>query len=384
MKKAEIEEIQILRGMAFLAVMLQHVLAVFGGYPELQKGDGIFFSIFLTLSRFAVPMFVFITGMVLFYNYYGEIKYGSFIIKRAKDILLPYFAWSIIFFLLFSYNAALPLAKQTENFIGMLFHGTSAYHLWYIVMIFQFYLFLPLFFLIISKKREWTFNVLILIGLFIVYIQLMKYSAFTLPVIYESIKSPILRDFVDFRDRNFILWFFYFIMGAFAGIHLDKWKSLTNKLKNFNFILYIFFTIFIVCKLIETLELNTAGTGYKINFNVSAPLNPYMAGYAVIAIIVLYYFAEIICRKKGMLYKTIYEFGNLSLGGYLVHPLIITALGLFLIPKLGFINSLSIKMTVDFILTSALTIFATMLIAKLPYHQIFIGKTKRKKVGNEG
>lgn len=59
--------------------------------------DGVLMTLLLLCSKFAVPVFVFITGMVLFYNYDGALKYGTFLRKRFMDIIVPYIIWSLLY-----------------------------------------------------------------------------------------------------------------------------------------------------------------------------------------------------------------------------------------------------------------------------------------------
>ena len=51
-------------------------------------------------SKFAVPLFIFITGMVLFYNTGEQLKYGRFMQKRLTDVIAPYVVWSLVYFTL--------------------------------------------------------------------------------------------------------------------------------------------------------------------------------------------------------------------------------------------------------------------------------------------
>lgn len=141
-RKARIREIELLRGLAFLAVALQHAIAHYAGLNEARMGDGVLMAILLLAAKFAVPVFIFITGMVLFYNYDGQLRYGSFLRKRFGDIVVPYILWSAVYF---TENPGWSgdLLHRFETFASHLVTGKNSYHLWYIVMIVQFYALFP-------------------------------------------------------------------------------------------------------------------------------------------------------------------------------------------------------------------------------------------------
>ena len=72
MPKERIPEIERLRGIAFLAVVLRHSIAHYSVAPGMTTGDGLMMAVLLMATKFAVPVFIFITGMVLFYNDKGQ------------------------------------------------------------------------------------------------------------------------------------------------------------------------------------------------------------------------------------------------------------------------------------------------------------------------
>ena len=137
-RKPRISEIDILRGAAFLAVVLQHSIAHYFPLPVTGLGDGVLMGLLLIASKFAVPLFVFMTGMSLFYSYDGEVPYLTFMRKRLKDIALPYLPWALLYAAEFQHVQLLD-SSGWQKLGLMLFTGKASYHLWYIVMVFQLY-----------------------------------------------------------------------------------------------------------------------------------------------------------------------------------------------------------------------------------------------------
>lgn len=80
--KEKIDSIQILRGLAIIAVVIIH------SYPECL---GIFLRPFV---NFAVAMFVFLSGYL---TKVDILDYKKFIFKRIKRVFVPYCIWSVIY-----------------------------------------------------------------------------------------------------------------------------------------------------------------------------------------------------------------------------------------------------------------------------------------------
>lgn len=145
MHKHRLYEVDILRGMTFLAIVVQHVLAVFLYSPRLTTADALFSAIILVFIRYAVPMFILITGLVLFYNHgEGNFHYGTFLRKRFTQIFIPYAIWTMIYYL---WSGMVP--GSTSGFLidwgRLILSGEACYHLWFMVAIMQFHLLFPFF-----------------------------------------------------------------------------------------------------------------------------------------------------------------------------------------------------------------------------------------------
>ena len=113
MQKHRLDEIDILRGLTFLAIALQHSLAGLIYAPDLDTASAWISAFLLILIRYAVPMFITITGLVLLYNHsQGELDYPQFLQKRLAQAFIPYLLWTIIYYVWSSGPAILanPLA----------------------------------------------------------------------------------------------------------------------------------------------------------------------------------------------------------------------------------------------------------------------------------
>jgi len=102
-------------------------------------------NIFCSLSRFAVPIFVMLSGALLLSKDYGI---GAFLKKRLFRLVLPFIFWSLAYIsksLIFDYKGGLrPGFWDLARNVFVQFRDGSSIHLWYIYMIIGLYLFIPI------------------------------------------------------------------------------------------------------------------------------------------------------------------------------------------------------------------------------------------------
>lgn len=99
-------------------------------------------------SIFAVPSFLFLCSLVLFYNYSNNERLSSWIAgfykKRLLYILLPYILWSFIYFIFRNLSAPQRIIGDLPLYFDRLLTGTNHTHLYYFTIIIQLYLLFPL------------------------------------------------------------------------------------------------------------------------------------------------------------------------------------------------------------------------------------------------
>lgn len=151
--KPKLSEIDIVRAIAIIAVVLIHGTS---GATQLPVGTGsqTFFFILNKASLFTVPLFIWISGLVLFYSYYDRWEPGMarvFWTKRLQKILIPYILWSLFYYL---YNQIMfhgTMDVDAFYLLKLLLSGNASYHLYYMVIIVQFYVLFP--FMLAAVKR---------------------------------------------------------------------------------------------------------------------------------------------------------------------------------------------------------------------------------------
>lgn len=320
--KPRIEEIEALRGFAFLAVVLQHSIAHYFPLPDTGLADGVILGLLLLLSKFAVPLFVFITGLVLFYNYDGDVQYGVFIRKRFKDIVLPYLPWAVWYAIVFQHLNVIE-AGSLSKLALLILTGKASYHLWYIVMIIQFYLLFPLLQRLVRKWKPASeikaAAVVFLLG--VLYLLLMQQSG----VIYRlaaSLNIPVLSSyFMKYLDRNALMFFFYFAFGAAAGLYLEYWRTWMMR---FQYVIMGVYGILLGAMLFVVVAHFKIHPTIAIRYDDLSLLRPQMAVLLTVSLMAVYIFAMNFTKHApASLIKMITIAGSYSYTAYLAHAFVL-------------------------------------------------------------
>ena len=351
--KKRLYEIEFLHSAAFIAVVLQHIL---GAYS--RRGDslvGVYelsgISVVFEIVRFAVPMFIFISGLLLCYNI-DSFQYPRFLAKRVRKIALPYLAWTAAYFL---YNAN--LSGETLSFpasIGelakMALTGSASYHLWYVVMIFQFILISPLLIGLIRflQRRYHTKKAFCLIFLAFVAVCLVILKLEPL-VTQDSLPGKI---FAIYRTRLFFSYMLFYGLGCICGLYYERFCAFIKKTAPVYWGLYV---IAIGYGAVMSLDfIKQTGT---LSFGCVSFLNPGFALLTAASILAVFSLA----LKAGTItvLQGIFSFiDKYTYEAYLAHAMVLSFLSfrLMAIP-------VNWNLTVFYLLLAILTISASLLLA---------------------
>jgi len=135
-----------LRAIATVAVVGIHVSSDYapatGSIPMSDFWVG---NVFDSLSRFAVPVFVMLSGALLLP---GEYPIGTFMKKRLMRVVVPFVFWSFIYIIRSVYENVQDGVHYTFEGLArevfVMFRDGSSIHLWYVYMIIGLYLFIPI------------------------------------------------------------------------------------------------------------------------------------------------------------------------------------------------------------------------------------------------
>lgn len=182
--KTHVYAFDALRVFAILTVLLIHALMT-----GRDIGQSSAMASFDTWIHYAVPLFVFVSGALLWSRPWTAGSYGTFVKRRFLRIGPSYLFWSVVYIALLylgqpgsgalygvQYNwnglstGGVGILTNLVRLPGYLFSGHSWYHLYFIPMIFTFYLLTPLFARALHGKKclpEITVIATLLIKMFV-------------------------------------------------------------------------------------------------------------------------------------------------------------------------------------------------------------------------
>ena len=320
-----------------------------------------------------------ISGLVIFYNYRSREGFDSrkFFKKKLTYILIPYLIWSIFYFFydIYLYNNPWTIGQL----INKLLLGGAYSHLYFIFLIFQFYLLVPIFLRFLPEnmeKRPWK-----VVGIsFVCQLVVLVYGYY----FKGMFSSNFMKVFDQIYWKTVFSWQFYFILGGTLGVHYKKVLNFIEKNIVKLFIVFILGTAFYVGQV----YLDVLGSGNLDNYDKFGSIRPQTMVFAITTMPVLMYLSKIIVGK----YKILENIGMYSFGIYFVHPLVLNEIRrkLFLRPDLfgyGRISSLILVTGLGVVLTYVLVALIGMtrgrkvLIGNIPRYEIEI--LKRKPIENK-
>jgi len=168
-------------------------------------------------TRFVVPGFIFMGGLKLFLHKKEKFSLGKFYVKRLRSIVLPYLAWVIIYYLYIIAKNNVPFnAVELAKYFAV---GNIAAHLYFVVVIVQFYLLAPLW---IKMTEKASVAIMLVFSLMITIIISQE-----LPnIIYYIFADGF---YFEKTDRVFLTYLIYWVGGCYAGLNYGKFKEMLVK-----------------------------------------------------------------------------------------------------------------------------------------------------------
>lgn len=308
MNKKRLVELEIIRAFSLILIIVQHTI---GGYSMDAKApfnNAVILRFIYTISKPAVPMFIFISAVSLFYTYKKVINIKEFYKKRLFNIILPYIICSFIYIIVFN--------KKVDNLLIGLINGNIEYHLWYIGTIIRIYLIFPVVLFFLNKLTKATKGSNLT---FISIFSIVNYLLIKNKDLIDSFISTIFTHKSIFYIKEFmsispIYLSIYFVIGFYFILFYAKVLGYILKYKNIIIVLFIILLIPSYLILMED----------RINFY----LNDYLKTairlcFNIFSIFFWYYISLYIIRTKIKLVDILRFISHYSFSGYLFHVLII-------------------------------------------------------------
>lgn len=304
------------------------------------------------LSSFVVQGFLFLSGVKLFLKGTGSLSVGRFYLGRIRRVWLPYL---LVFCLFYGYlgltGAVTPSAGY---FFRELFTGGLVGHFYFVAIIFQFYLLLPLWKPLYEKASP---PLTLLVSLFLT-ILCQNY----LPALIRSITGASFA----YNGRLFPSYLIYFVGGMLAAKYYDLFvtflKSRRRSLLTLTAIAGIV-DCAIICLIYCGIWYPAWGDIWHMLYAILAILTTLSLGLAI---------AEKLPSLPLRLTALLAGTDRVSYSVYLLHPLVIFVLN-SLLSRAGILS-----LTLRFLLRTPLTVFITVGIC-LAVSRLTQSLHKRKK-----
>ena len=251
------------------------------------------------LSSFVVQGFIFLSGVKLFISMREDFSLTRFYISRFTRVVLPYV---VIFSLFYIY---LSLRGATEPGVGYYFTelltGGLVGHFYFVAIICQFYLLMPLWRLLYRRGSA-------LLCLTVSLMLMLIFKAY-LPEIVRVIFGYELK----LNSRLLTSYLFYFVAGIFAAKYYDRFAEFLTS-KRIQIVSLTAFSGVINCSLIYVIRRGWYYPTWAENFHVL---------YCILAILCTLSIALKLKDSKLFSSQTIKLIDSASYNVYLIHPMFI-------------------------------------------------------------
>lgn len=323
--RRNLAEVEVLRALGAAGVMLIHTNSAVFSYAPPDSLAGIVFTFADQLSRFSVPLFLFLSGLLLALGYQGRrFETGRYLKNRLLSALLPYAVWTLLYLLQHSVLNLLQRAPLAASFaplspnsvITHLLRGTAQYHLYFMLIAFQFYLLFPLLRWLLPRISPLA----LALGGSALSLGMTGYHFYTRAPLAPWLAAIDSRLFIHFAP-----WLGFFALGMAAGARYEGFLAWIDRY--WRYCLAAAALLVPVLTYEVTVLMGEAGVhrGFATTF-----LRPSAIVYAVLAIAGLYGWARRLqeAGDRSRLWRPLAALGGASMGVYMVHPAVLTALEL--------------------------------------------------------
>ncbi|UKS24916.1 acyltransferase [Paenibacillus sp. HWE-109] len=344
--KSRFPELDFIRAIAVIAVIVIHVTSITLTKTDPDQFTRLSSVLINQLSRFCVPAFLFVSGILAYHSFQRRSTYSGLIVSKLKALIVPYIVWTtigLLFFLSFSINY--------KGIIMIFLTGSGPfYQLYYIPLLFQLFVILPL-----IMRIELNKQMVVLIFLMTCFL-LAGYQVLLLSE--SSHASGVIGYLNTLLQSAFFSWFIYFYLGLFAAKYYANFLEFV-KSKSFVF----FVTLYVICTI-----LLIADAYYSTIIHKQSDLMGYfrvtVLFYSLATILVLIKLGMII---QSRLLENIYR--N-SFGIYLIHVAVLKLI--YLVSSHMFANPAAIVASI--VLTMLISYGMIEVIQRSPLSWLLLGQ----------
>jgi probable poly-beta-1,6-N-acetyl-D-glucosamine export protein len=371
-RRPHVYELDPLRALTALSVIAVHIVALTTFLSRSELSLEMQNAVVVAL-HFTRAVFIFVTAFALVYVYYGKpFSLKRFWGKRSISFLLPYIFWSLVYI---PYNrpglALAPVAFIKTAAFDIL-TGTASFQLYYILLSLQFYLFLPVFLLLLKRiaRHPWialSISLVIQVVVFYVDYHYLQETKLASTSKFWGLVST-------YQDRFLFTYQFYFLLGAFTALYFQQVKAFLFRhgwvvVGGFVAILAGTWLHFVLQIRVFQLSLDDAGS----------VLQPMMVFYSAAVIFFMLWLACHWAARKGQDgrpggYQFWNKLSDASFGVYLVHVFIMNFVLARVIPAMPASWHVSVRVFLAWALTAGVSFFAVVVMLHIPFVSRLFGR----------
>lgn len=308
--------IQNARAVAIIGVVFLHSsLYLFPQYSNVGLNKWLPSAIYQPFSHFAVPVFLMITGYLVFDKEFTNPK--EYYFKRITRILYPFIFWTIVYILYDIINFLMDNREiNVSFFVNRLRYGAS-HQFWYLYMLIPIYFFIP--YVAYSMQKLNRVFVLVYLGIWLFFNTVLFMNTFIIVVPSQT----------GFQNLSYF--------GGFLGYLILGYYLKNNPLKIGVINSLLFWVVFVVMTIIGTIFLTINSGGAKDVF--LKYLNPFVIMGSLFAF--SFFQKNIFFNRPNLIMGVIAKY---SFGIYFIHVLIFEILRKFGIHVLAFNAWISIPL----------------------------------------
>jgi membrane-bound acyltransferase YfiQ involved in biofilm formation len=329
-----------------LVVIYFHVIGeAVTGY---QKDSFLFALTFFSqrLTAITVPCFTFVSALKYFVRY-SEGKgftYGPFILGRVKRIYLPYLLWTAIYYAYFIYRQYFPFSLT--DLLGYAALGNVSYQFYFIMIIMQFYLLMPLWRAIGNVKASYIPAVIAAGAVLGVFISVYAGDVIAIATGGAGFRLP-------YADRYFVTYLAYWLIGIYCGTHYNRVIAFIRRHRAAIIAAYLIYGAFH----------STLYYMFTRNFFYYEYAEAMQVPFCIAAIFMMLTVSDLLAEKLPKLLPALNKLAAASFYIYLFHSLVLFHTG-YIMDEAG-VTSITIRLLFKAVCTFAIPITLSLLYVKL-------------------